>query len=783
MIERIIKRDGREVPFEIDKISTAIYKAAEAIGGHNRGVAEELAKQVEDYIEKEEKISTPTVEHIQDVVERTLIESGHSRTAKEYILYRADRTRHREMNTRLMKIYEDLTFKAAKDNDIKRENANIDGDTAMGTMLKYGSEGAKQFYEMYILDPAHAKAHREGDIHIHDLDFLTLTTTCCQIDLDKLFTGGFSTGHGFLREPNDIASYSALACIAIQSNQNDQHGGQSIPNFDYAMAKGVIKTYQRIYRQNMARAIEIMEDAEDASALSKEIMAAATEKSAGAIPKLEDGEAYMEAELQILTDKFGAKSAEKIQKFAFKHAGVETDRATYQAMEAFVHNLNTMHSRAGAQIPFSSINYGMDTTPEGRMVIKNVLLATEAGLGNGETPIFPIHIFKVKEGVNYNPGEPNYDLFKLACRVSAKRLFPNFSFIDAPYNLQYYKPGHPETEVAYMGCRTRVMANSYDPTREIVNGRGNLSFTSVNLPRIAILSNHNIDFFFEQLDRKIDLVIDQLLDRFELQAQKKARNYPFLMQQGIWLDSDNLKPDDEVREVLKHGTLTMGFIGLAETLKALTGYHHGESKEAQNLGLEIVGYMRQRMDQATKKHGMNFSLIATPAEGLSGRFVRMDAEKFGKIPGVTDREYYTNSFHIPVYYDISAWDKIKLEAPYHALTNGGHISYVELDGDPTENLHAFEQVVRCMKESGIGYGSINHPVDRDPVCGYTGIIGDTCPLCGRSEHDGHENFERIRRITGYLVGTVDRFNNAKKAEVRDRVKHSLGTGCGTMEQV
>ncbi len=783
MIERIIKRDGREVPFEIDKISTAIYKAAEAIGGHNRGVAEELAKQVEDYIEKEEKISTPTVEHIQDVVERTLIESGHSRTAKEYILYRADRTRHREMNTRLMKIYEDLTFKAAKDNDIKRENANIDGDTAMGTMLKYGSEGAKQFYEMYILDPAHAKAHREGDIHIHDLDFLTLPTTCCQIDLDKLFTGGFSTGHGFLREPNDIASYSALACIAIQSNQNDQHGGQSIPNFDYAMAKGVIKTYQRIYRQNMARAIEIMEDAEDASALSKEIMAAATEKSAGAIPKLEDGEAYMEAELQILTDKFGAESAEKIQKFAFKHAGAETDRATYQAMEAFVHNLNTMHSRAGAQIPFSSINYGMDTTPEGRMVIRNVLLATEAGLGNGETPIFPIHIFKVKEGVNYNPGEPNYDLFKLACRVSAKRLFPNFSFIDAPYNLQYYKPGHPETEVAYMGCRTRVMANSYDPTREIVNGRGNLSFTSVNLPRIAILSNHNIDFFFEQLDRKIDLVIDQLLDRFELQAQKKARNYPFLMQQGIWLDSDNLKPDDEVREVLKHGTLTMGFIGLAETLKALTGYHHGESKEAQNLGLEIVGYMRQRMDQATKKHGMNFSLIATPAEGLSGRFVRMDAEKFGKIPGVTDREYYTNSFHIPVYYDISAWDKIKLEAPYHALTNGGHISYVELDGDPTENLDAFEQVVRCMKESGIGYGSINHPVDRDPVCGYTGIIGDTCPLCGRSEHDGHENFERIRRITGYLVGTVDRFNNAKKVEVRDRVKHSLGTGCGTMEQV
>ena len=749
MIERIIKRDGREVPFEIDKISTAIYKAAEAIGGHNRGVAEELAKQVEDYIEKEEKISTPTVEHIQDVVERTLIESGHSRTAKEYILYRADRTRHREMNTRLMKIYEDLTFKAAKDNDIKRENANIDGDTAMGTMLKYGSEGAKQFYEMYILDPAHAKAHREGDIHIHDLDFLTLTTTCCQIDLDKLFTGGFSTGHGFLREPNDIASYSALACIAIQSNQNDQHGGQSIPNFDYAMAKGVIKTYQRIYRQNMARAIEIMEDAEDASALSKEIMAAATEKSAGAIPKLEDGEAYMEAELQILTDKFGAESAEKIQKFAFKHAGAETDRATYQAMEAFVHNLNTMHSRAGAQIPFSSINYGMDTTPEGRMVIRNVLLATEAGLGNGETPIFPIHIFKVKEGVNYNPGEPNYDLFKLACRVSAKRLFPNFSFIDAPFNLAYYKPGHPETEIAYMGCRTRVMANMNDPSREIVNGRGNLSFTSINLPRLGILADHNVDAFFAELDKMVDLVFEQLLERLEIQSCKKCKNYPFLMGQGIWIDSERLGPDDEVREVLKHGTLTVGFIGLAECLKALIGKHHGESEEAQELGLKIVGFIREKADKKAAETKLNFSVIATPAEGLSGKFVRLDRKRFGSIEGITDKDYYTNSFHIPVYYSISAYNKIRLEAPYHAMTNGGHITYVEVDGDPVNNLEAFEDLIRAMKDMGVGYGSINHPVDRDPLCGYTGIIGDVCPRCGRHDGEGVD-IEVLRKIKGYI---------------------------------
>ena len=548
------------------------------------------------------------------------------------------------------------------------------------------------------------------------------------------------------------------------------------------MAKGVAKTYRRIYRQNLARAIEMLTDVESGEPVAKKLLETVKAQE-GLSPVLANDNGYCEAEFPLLSEVVGEDAAKKCQRFALKHAVAETDRAAYQAMEAFVHNLNTMHSRAGAQIPFSSINYGLDTSPEGRMVIRNVLLATEAGLGNGETPIFPIHIFKVKEGVNYNPGEPNYDLFKLACRVSAKRLFPNFSFIDAPFNLQYYKEGHPETEVAYMGCRTRVMANSFDPSREIVNGRGNLSFTSVNLPRLAIRAHGNVDMFFEDLDRKIDLVIRQLLERFELQANKKVKNYPFLMGQGIWIDSDKLGAEDYVREVLKHGTLTLGFIGLAEALKALTGKHHGESKEAQNLGLDIVGYMRRRMDEATKQYGLNFSLIATPAEGLSGRFVRMDRERYGVIEGVTDREYYTNSFHIPVYYDISAFDKIRLEAPYHALTNGGHITYVELDGDPCENLEAFESVIRCMKESGIGYGSVNHPVDRDPVCGFTGIIGDTCPKCGRKEGDGNPNFERIRRITGYLVGTLDRFNDAKAAEVRDRKKHSLGTGTGEMEQI
>ena len=361
------------------------------------------------------------------------------------------------------------------------------------------------------------------------------------------------------------------------------------------------------------------------------------------------------------------------------------------------------------------------------------------------------------------------DLFKLACKVSAKRLFPNFSFIDAPFNLQYYKKGHPETECAYMGCRTRVIGNNFDPSNEIVAGRGNLSFTSINLPRLAIKANGNIDIFFESLDKMIDLTIGQLNERFEIQAQKKAKNYPFLMGQGVWIGSDKLKPDDTVREVLKQGTLTVGFIGLAECLVALIGKHHGESKEAQNLGLEIIGHMRKRMDDESKKTGLNWTLIATPAEGLSGRFVRMDRERYGVITGVTDREYYTNSFHIPVYYEISAYDKIAKEAPYHALTNAGHISYVEVDGDPCNNVEAFESIIRCMKEKGIGYGSINHPVDHDTCCGYTGIIDDECPKCGRSE--GDVPFERIRRITGYLVGTLDKFNNAKRAEVEDRVKH------------
>ena len=768
MTETIIKRDGRKAAFEPEKIRKSISRAFHD-SGRTPGETDivQLTGAVVDALPREESVN---VDAIYETVFTTLKRTGFDDAADSYAAYHLRRCREREKNSRLMRIYDDITNKKAADSDIKRENANINGDSAMGAMLRYGSEGAKEFNELFVLKPEHARAHHCGDIHIHDMDFLTLTTTCCQIDLIDLFRGGFSTGHGYLREPNDIISYSALACIAIQANQNDQHGGQSIVNFDYAMAEGVKKTFVKRYRDNMARAAELIGNLDDAAEAVSRYTDALKDK--GVTATLEQNDAFIQAEQTELA-ALGLKDdvIARCQVFAHKNAVKETDRATYQAMEALIHNLNTMNSRAGAQVPFSSINYGMDTSPEARMVMRNLLLATERGLGNGETPIFPIQIFRVKEGINFNPGEPNYDLFHLACRVSSKRLFPNFSFQDAPYNLKYYKPGHPETEVAYMGCRTRVVANVYDRDQEITYRRGNLSFTSINLPRIAIRAKGDLDFFWSELDRLIDLTVDQLMARFRIQAAKRVYNSPFLMGQGVWLGSEKLSWNDEVGEVLKNGTLSVGFIGLAETLKALTGKHHGESEDSQALGLKIIGHMRRRCDEYSEKLHMNVTLLATPAEGLSGRFVRMDREIFGSIEGVTNHEYYTNSFHIPVYFPISAAKKIRLEAPYHELTNAGHISYVEMDGDASANLEAFERIVRYMKECGIGYGSINHPVDRDPVCGYNGIIGDTCPQCGRTENN--HKFERIRRITGYLVGTLDRFNNAKRAEESERVKHSL----------
>lgn len=749
MIQSITKRDGRIVLYDQTKIASAVLKALEVSGNGDAADAARVANDVHRDLESYFNTEAPNIEIIQDIVEKQLMNHGFSEAAKAYILYRANRTRAREANTSLMKTIDEITQVDARISDMKRDNANIDGNTAMGSMLQIGAAGAKAYNEMYLLRPEHAKAHREGYIHIHDFDFYSLTTTCCQIDILKLFHGGFSTGHGYLREPNSIQSYAALAAIAIQSNQNDQHGGQSIPNFDYGMAEGIAKTYRKAFTRRLKEAVEDFFDLEDEMQTISDAVYEA-ETASGENARLENSEVFVNKMNEALRAHYNLTEAQaaKLIKKSQKRAWQKTDRDTHQAMEGFVHNLNTMHSRAGAQTPFSSINYGTDTTPEGRMAIRNVLLALDAGLGHGETCIFPIHIFKVKEGVNYNEGDPNYDLFRLSCKVSARRLFPNYVFLDSPFNLQYYVPGRPETEVATMGCRTRVMGNVYDPTRQIAYSRGNLSFTSINLPRLAIESQGDEKVFYEKLQDMLELVAQQLLDRFDIQANKHIYNYPFLMGQGVWLDSDHLTLKDDLREVLKHGTLSIGFIGLAETLTALYGKHHGESEDMEQKGLEIIGYMRDYCDRKSQEMHMNFTLLGTPAEGLSGRFTRMDQKLYGKIKGVTDREYYTNSFHIPVYYNISVYDKIRLEAPYHALCNAGHISYVELDGDTAQNVEAFEAVVRCMHDCNIGYGSINHPVDRDPVCGYVGIIGDVCPRCGR--HEGEqippERIEELRKM-------------------------------------
>lgn len=747
--EMIKKRNGTPVPFDIKKISSAIHKANDAAMVEAISPLE-FEKLVTEIVESIPHGQIPNVEQIQDLVEEKLIEHGYAKTAKAYILYRAEHTKVRKTEADLVNIYRELTFTSAADADIKRENANIDADTSMGTMLKYGSEGANYFVDNYILPKDIAAAHINGDIHIHDKDFYMLTETCCQIDLVKLFHDGFSTGHGFIRQPKSIATYASLACIAIQANQNEMHGGQAVPNFDYAMAEGVACTFRKEYYDAVQRYFWLEYDCENVlgEPFRNALKAAMPERI-----NMSNIDSYEEAFVQWVM-KEGAgwmevvpkeEDIRRCHKTSIRIAMKETDLATYQAMESLVHNLNTMNSRAGAQVPFSSINYGTCTSPEARMAMKNLLKVTDVGLGNGETAIFPVQIFKVKEGINYNPGDPNYDLFRLAIKVSAKRLFPNFSFIDAPFNLPYYKEGDYNTEVAYMGCRTRVMGNHYDPTKEVTCGRGNLSFTSINLPRLGILAKGDMDVFYKTLDKRLALCCRQLLHRFEIQKKKTVKNYPFLMGQGIWIDSENLNINDQVGEVLKNGTLSVGFIGLAETLVALTGKHHGESEESRKLGLEIITHMRKYLDEESEKTGLNFTLLATPAEGLSGRFVRIDQKRFGKIPGVTDREYYTNSFHVPVYYPISAFEKIRIEAPYHALTNAGHISYVELDGDTAKNPEAFEAVIRCMKESGIGYGSVNHPVDRDPVCGFTGVIDDVCPRCGR--HEGEAvSIERLNEL-------------------------------------
>ena len=726
MLAEITKRDGKTVRFDSTKILNAVSKANKAVGEEEMTTTD-LLFVTEKVCQRLEREALSHVEEIQDIVEDTLIRFGYAKTAKAYILYRAEHTKIRNAESYLMDIYKKLTWSSAGEEDLKRENANIDGDTAMGTMLKYGSEGSKFFIDNHVLPKDASAAHANGDIHIHDKDFYMLTQTCCQIDLIPLFRNGFSTGHGYLREPNSIESYSALGCIAIQANQNEMHGGQSVPNFDYAMAQGVIKTFRKEYGKAFSTYMQIACSLNGEEARE---VADAMRAGVGMDIRLGTVDTYGNALAEsVAPDR--KDLAQRAHDYAVKEATATTNRRVYQSMEAFIHNLNTMNSRAGAQVPFSSVNYGTDTSAEGRMVTRNILLATQAGLGSGETSIFPVQIFKVKAGVNYNPEDPNYDLFKLSMETSAKRLFPNFSFLDAPFNLPYYKPGDYNTEVGYMGCRTRVLGNIHDPDRQITCGRGNLSFTSVNLPRLGIEAHGDINKFHALLDDRIALIFRQLMHRLKVQSAKKVRNYPFLMGEGIWIDSKKLKWDDSVEDVLKHGTLTIGFIGLAETLVALTGKHHGECENAQKLGLEIVNHIRKRADEKSEETKLNFSVIATPAEGLSGRFVDLDRKRYGVLPGITDREYYTNSFHVPVFFPIQSFKKIQIEAPYHALTNAGHITYVELDGDTSKNIEAFEAIIRYMHDQGVGYGSINHPLDRDPVCGYVGVINDVCPRCGR----------------------------------------------------
>ena len=729
-MKTVTKRSGNEVNYDRRKIFYAISganrEAAEAGENYMTDAQIDLvASRVESDISARENIS---VEEIQDIVEKEIMNHNFFNVAKRYIVYRQQHAQRRQALQNLMETYSDIFFSDAIHSDLKRDNANINTDASMGIMLKLGAEGAKHFVDNYILPERFATADRENWIHIHDKDFSLITFNCCQIDLLKLFRGGFSTGHGFLREPNSIRAYASLACIAIQSNQNDMFGGQSINAFDYAMAEGIKKSFRKAIQLEIHRAAEyLLDDEIDFSFIDSidftRCRYSENDQSENFAPALEELEKNLPSGLNF----------RKIYKLACR----DVEEETHQAMEALIHNFNTLHSRAGAQVPFSSINYGMDVSDEGRLATREVLNAIEAGLGNGETPIFPISVFQLKAGVNYNRDDRNYDLFKRACEVSAKRLFPNFVNLDAPYNLKFYKPGDYNSYVATMGCRTRVMSNVNGP--EESGSRGNFSFVTINLPKLALESDGDIDEFFKLFDHYIDISHDYLLFRSKTIESKHLYNYPFLMGQGVWMDSDKHHQTDSIRDLLKHASYSIGFCGLAECLVALIGKHHGESEEAQELGLKIVGHLRHRTDEFTAEEKLNWTTFASPAESTAGQFQRANQKKYGKIRGVTDKFFMTNSSHVPVYYKIRAIDKIRIEAPYHELCNAGHIAYVEMDGDPTKNLKAFEKIVRAMHDANMGYFSINHPVDRDPICGYTGIIAEECPHCHRDESNLHRH--------------------------------------------
>lgn len=662
---QVKKRDGRIVEFDATKIYHAISKAYESEIADEERISELTNKTVsaiKKYLKEQKDLS---VEKIQDIVEDTLLKNKETVLAKNYIRYRAIRNQVREASTDLMKLYKDIYYKDANEMDLKRDNANINGDASMGIMLKCGTEGNKYFIDNFVLPRKFAEADKDNYIHIHDKDFSLITWNCTQVDLLKLFHGGFSTGHGFLREPNSIRAYAALECIAIQSSQNDYFGGQSINAHDFAMAEGVRKTFAKLFKKYLKIYSSIImkdiakefNDAIDSFTNIKDVTYINNESVTAAINDF--------AKLY----SFDKTLVETVFTSAFKLANADTEEETHQAMEAMIHNFNTLHSRCGSQVPFSSINFGTDTSNEGRLVIKATLDAINEGLGHGETAIFPISIMKLKRGINYNPGDVNYDLFEYACKVSAKRLFPNFLSEDAPYNACFYEEGDYNTEVAVMGCRTKTMSNVNG--RQISGGRGNFSFTTINLPKLAIEANGNIDKFYELFDKYIYLSKEYLEYRYSIIAKKHGKNYPFSIGQHIAYGSENIGENDTIEDALKQCSISIGFCGLAECLVALTGHHHGETEEARKLGYEIIKHLRDMTDKFTKEDNMNWSTFSTPAESTAGSFARSNRKNYGVIKGVTDREYLTNSFHVPVYYQINAFDKIDIEAPYHELCNAG----------------------------------------------------------------------------------------------------------------
>ena len=734
MIQTVVKRDGRIVGFNEQKIMAAVRKA---MLHTDKGEDERLVQQIADRIGFAGKPQM-TVEDIQNQVEMELMKSSRKDVARAYIAYRNQRSVARKAKTR--DVF--LEIINVKNNDITRENANMNADTPAGMMMKFSSETTKPFVDDYLLSEESREAVRQNRLHIHDKDYYpTKSLTCCQHPLDHILERGFSAGHGSSRAAKRIETASVLACISLETAQNEMHGGQAIPAFDFYLAP-----YVRSSFVEELKALENLTGESYAHLYNKEI------------------DDYLKKPLDGLEGE-----ARMVQ-----HAINKTVARVHQAMEAFIHNMNTIHSRGGNQVVFSSINYGTDTSAEGRCVIRELLNSTYDGVGNGETAIFPIQIWKKKRGVNYLPGEPNYDLYGLACKVTARRFFPNFLNLDATFNQsEAWKADDPKRymhEVATMGCRTRVFENRYGMKTSV--GRGNLSFSTINIVRLAIEcmditdKEARINSFFAKLDNMLDVAARQLNERYDFQKTAMAKQFPLLMR-SLWTGAEELSPDESIEKVINQGTLSIGFIGLAECLKALVGAHHGESDEAQQLGLRIVDYMRCRCNEFSEKYHHNFSLLATPAEGLSGKFTKIDRKKFGVLEGITDRDYYTNSNHVPVYYKCSARHKAEVEAPYHEMTRAGHIFYVEMDGDATHNPQAIMNVVDMMDHYNMGYGSVNHNRNRCMDCGFENAESDleVCPQCG-SRH-----LDRLQRITGYLVGTTDRWNSGKLAELKDRVIH------------